>query len=646
MSSQAGVFFFDGRPVSPTWTASVGQYLDAFGPDGGSAFVAPGLAMIYRAMHITPQDPLEQQPYAFGSGLVMTWDGRLDNRDDLRWQLWRTLGENETDVGFAMAAVQRWGTDAFARLIGDWTLALWDANRRELTLASDYAGNRPLYYCERPDQLHWSTSLAELVDRLELRDHLDPRFIVGHLTAAIPPGATPYRTIQATAPGEFATWAPYATARRRTYWHPLQNQIRCADPRDYESGLRSLFASAVRARLRAARPVWAELSGGLDSSAVVCMADRVCADDASLAPVETISYFTEGSPESDERRFIKVVEDQRQRSGFFVPAEDFADRIDRSWSWTSPVHPSGVALGLLELVRQHRGRVILSGNPGDVVMGNRPTDTSTIMEAVDSRRFGRAISHARAWCRASRRPIWPLLYTVVTECLPVWQQRRQLRAYLHRLHISPRRLMPDIATAFHLTEASSRMWLDATVERQSRLAVVAADVAHRDLVIGIESFRTSPAYRTPEGVTGVTYSHPYLDRALVEFVLAIPAESLCQPGQPRDLMRRALGDLLPPAIVKRFSKGYAHPLLVRQLRAVVPRDMTAVDRLLLVQGGYLDRQKVWESCEAIATGRARWLRNMDRILMLERWLRERRESSDQLDSKTKGGETACTTPRC
>src|SRR6267142_5078586 len=125
----------------------------------------------------------------------MTWDGRLDNRDDLLLQHWRVLKEDTTDVALAMAAYEKWGEDGFARLVGDWSLALWDAAPRELLLASDYMGIRPLYYAHDRDEVAWSSDLGLLVSRLPAVE-IDDRFIVGYLTFAIPPETTPYRGIK------------------------------------------------------------------------------------------------------------------------------------------------------------------------------------------------------------------------------------------------------------------------------------------------------------------------------------------------------------------------------------------------------------------------------------------------------------------
>src|SRR5258705_6409710 len=117
MSAQAGIFYFDGRPIDPDVPRRLDAQLAEFGPDGSGQYVAPGLVMAHRALHVTPEDCLERQPYVSERGNVMTWDGRLDNREDLLLQVWRELQDETTDVALAMAVYERWGIDGFVRLI-------------------------------------------------------------------------------------------------------------------------------------------------------------------------------------------------------------------------------------------------------------------------------------------------------------------------------------------------------------------------------------------------------------------------------------------------------------------------------------------------------------------------------------------------
>src|ERR1700737_2826514 len=119
MSAQAGVFNFDGRPINHLFVKRIMESMVDFGPDGGGQVVLPGVAMVYSALHVTPEDRFESQPFRSRHGHVLTWDGRLDNRDDLLLQLWRELDGDKSDAALVMASYEKWGQDGFGRLIGD-----------------------------------------------------------------------------------------------------------------------------------------------------------------------------------------------------------------------------------------------------------------------------------------------------------------------------------------------------------------------------------------------------------------------------------------------------------------------------------------------------------------------------------------------
>ena len=114
---------------------------------------------------------------------ILHWDGRLDNRGDLLLLLADSLpkapagrGRGETsNAALARCAYERWGTDGFVKLIGDWSLVIHDHVNRSIVLASDFAGVRPLYYCVQSGQVQWSSRLQSLVEATGISE-LDEQF--------------------------------------------------------------------------------------------------------------------------------------------------------------------------------------------------------------------------------------------------------------------------------------------------------------------------------------------------------------------------------------------------------------------------------------------------------------------------------------
>src|SRR5437899_5301188 len=113
MSIQAGICHFDQRPIDNNALLKMSRSLASLAPDGESTYLNGSLNMLYCPFHTTPESKLENQPLILASGLVMMWDGRLDNRDQLLLSLGPLRGTPPSDLAIAAAAFERWGTDCF-----------------------------------------------------------------------------------------------------------------------------------------------------------------------------------------------------------------------------------------------------------------------------------------------------------------------------------------------------------------------------------------------------------------------------------------------------------------------------------------------------------------------------------------------------
>src|SRR6266851_1132015 len=181
MSAQAGIWNFDGQPVDQSFVEKFASAIDPYGPDGGNAYIDGSIAMVYRACHTTLESRLERQPYVTPCGTVITWDGRLDNREELIPQLWDELLVDQTDVAIVAAAFERWGTDFFRRIVGDWAVSIWRPMKRELLFACDYMAIKHVFYYARKDGISWSTDLAPLVLLSSHKFQIDDNYIAGYL---------------------------------------------------------------------------------------------------------------------------------------------------------------------------------------------------------------------------------------------------------------------------------------------------------------------------------------------------------------------------------------------------------------------------------------------------------------------------------
>jgi hypothetical protein len=137
----------------------------------------------------------------------------------------------------------------------------------------------------------------------------------------------------------------------------------------------------------------------------------------------------------------------------------------------------------------------------------------------------------------------------------------------------------------------------------------------------------SRRFESATELTPLTYTHPFMHRPLVEYMAAIPVFVASPPGRPRGLMKQSIGDMLPPRIAQRFSKGYADPLKARMLKTWIEEDRGAIEKSFLIEAGHVDRDRLLRTVAAIRAGSCRNLKNVELIFRLQRWLDSRQRTA-------------------
>jgi len=302
MSVQFGRWNFEGQPLAPDYIEKVSATLDPYGPDSNESYSKGGVRVLYRAFHTTKESRHEKQPCISPSGAVITWDGRLVNRSELISELSGSLTNGSTNVAIVAMAFEKWGAGCFAKLIGDWALSIWSPVNRSLILAKDPIGTLHLYYSFDNKQVTWSTILDPLARLAGKTFTLNEEYIAGWLSMFPAVHLTPCVGIHSVPPSSSVLLRPGRHTVSQYWDFDGQKKIRYRTDAEYEEHFRTVFARAVQRKLRSDRPVLAELSGGRDSSSIVCMADTVVARSAADIPrLDTLSMYDDSEPNWNER---------------------------------------------------------------------------------------------------------------------------------------------------------------------------------------------------------------------------------------------------------------------------------------------------------------------------------------------------------
>lgn len=318
MSELAGIFNFNNEPLRDEQREQLlilWNGLKERSPDGGDIVFQGPVGMCYRAFHTNRESRLERQPYAGPNKELLAGDLRLDNRDELISKLrdvLRNAPDEITDIELSMAAYQKWGETFPLHLIGEFALMLFDPMNNRFLLARDHIGARTLYWQMDAERLICSSEMTSLVNVTGIEREVNEEYVAGFLTRHPEPGLTAYKNIHAVKPAHRIVITVAGQSHEERFWGLDPNkEIRYQRDQDYEEDLKTHLFDAVRSTLRTDLPVMAELSGGLDSSTIVCVADQIISMGyAQTHSLETVSSVSDESQQSDERRFIRRVEEK------------------------------------------------------------------------------------------------------------------------------------------------------------------------------------------------------------------------------------------------------------------------------------------------------------------------------------------------
>lgn len=613
MSVQFGKWNIDGQPVDPGYLQKAKGMLAPYGPDGEGAYIKDNVGILYGAFHTTMESRRESQPLITPSGTVICWDGRLDNRSELITGLKGFLPADPTDVEIVAAAYELQGTECFAQLRGDWALAIWTPSTRSLLLAKDFIGTRHLYYSVDKCQITWSTTLDPLVLLPGKSFALVEEYIAGWLSFFPATHLTPYAGIHAVPPSCFVRLEPRQQTIHKYWDFDPSKRIRYRTDSEYEEHFRQVFGESVKRRLRSDSPVLAELSGGMDSSSIVCMADTIIGQGAAETPrLDTVSCYDDSEPNWNERPYFTKVEEKRGCSGCHIDVskqnpfklQKKVNRFPAAPSCGSCLDDPAKRFGAC--MSAGGNHVVLSGTGGDEITGGPPNPTPELEDLLANARFGDLAKQLKAWALSKRKPWFYLLFDAMRGFFPA------------SLISVPKSKNPA-------------PWINADFAKRNQMAL--QGYQHRLRLFGpLPSFQenvcTLDALRRQLACSAIPFEppyekrYPYLDRDLVEFTYAIPREQRVRPGQRRSLIRRALVGIVPQEILDRKRKAYVAraPLAAISMEWLSLTEMThhmfsGSQRIIVPEAYQKGLQRAREGTDPMVVP-------LMRTLELEFWLRQ------------------------
>jgi len=611
MSVQFGKWNLDGQPVDSDYAKNVQQIVTPYAPDGASSFVQDNISICFQAFHTTRESRAASQPFVTPSAVV-TWDGRLDNRTELICELRGAVTTSSADVAIVAAAYEEWGTACFGKLIGDWALVIWDRKQQCLILAKDFVGTRHLYYSVHNGQISWNTILDPLVLLAGKPFALSAEYIAGSLAFLPATPLTPFVGICSVPPSRYVLLEKGRQTIRKYWDFDPSARIRYRTDAEYEEHFRTVFRQSVCRRLRSDAPVLAELSGGMDSSSIVCMADAVLAQGTTEMPrLDTLSYYDDAETGWNDPPYFELVERKRGITGCHI---DVGSRNSFQISFAgvrfSPIPvPAGYSAEFhrqfASSMKLHGNRVVLSGMAGDEVTGGVPTPLPELCDLMATGQVLRLASKFKVWALHEKRPWFHLLCDAAGRFFPP----ALVGVSKHR------RPAPWLRPRF------ARHHRAALRGYEGRCKLFGPLPSFQENLSALEKIRRQLAYETASPELPCEKRYPYLDRSLLEFLYAIPREQLVRPGQRRSLMRRALVGIVPDEILNRKRKAF----VARAPIASIANDwstLTGIIRHMISSDlGIIVPEQLLHALQKARQGMQVPLLTLLRALSVETWLR-------------------------
>lgn len=555
MSGIAGAVFTDGRPIGQELLDRVAGSTFSRGLDGVQSWHDDHAGFVRFAHATTPQARGETQPFIGAeSQIALLLDGRLDNRGELL-ALLGTDGERLADAPDGLIALklfEREGRNFVHRLAGDYAIAAWEPRKRRIELFRSPMGWRPFLwafdgttfgFASEPRALILGLGFERKLNEGAIAEYLSARFVTETDTLWAGIERVPQGGAIAFENGKISHWA----------WHggPFED-LSDRSLEDHIERFNHLFDQSLIATSRSVGPVTAQLSGGLDSSSIVCRSTELFRAGKLDHQVGAISARFPGEPH-DETEWSSAVEDHLGITAEVVGARRFDPDVARQWcadSYQLPVRPNVLDSmgGVLKALQSDGRRVLWTGEGGDDWLNG---SLAHWPDRFMAGRWGKLFRHGAElwpdspWHVQARRTLHSTLMPIIS---------RKHRETLLTPHLDFRLDRPDWVRP----EWMERIGLvDRWHQKIERTGLRGMDQQSRYSV-----FSLGRRYTMIDSVLafaenhGVEVRHPLHDRRLTDFFMGAGGEHLRKFNTRKFLLREAMKGTLPEKIRQRRTKSY------------------------------------------------------------------------------------------
>jgi asparagine synthase (glutamine-hydrolysing) len=621
----SGIFHVDrARSVKRDVLANMNQQIVHRGPDDDGMLVEENVGIAMRRLSIidiqTGHQPLANE----NESVWIVFNGEIYNYRELRRDLearghrFRTKSDTETIVHL----YEEYGHDCVQRLRGMFAFAIWDRAKREIFLARDRLGIKPLYYRCDGRMLLFGSEIKAILAHPDVKAEFNANTLAEYLAFGYITGSeTMYAGIQKLLPGHTLVLSESGDLKISQYWDLDVKADEDKQPRKfYVDRYGELLDECVSSHLMSDVPLGVFLSGGLDSSAVAALTTKIRKE-----PIETFSVGY-GERDFSEFTYARTVarhinsrhhEVQLNREEFFRLLPQMIWQEDEPLAW-----PSSIALYLVARLAKEHVTVVLSGEGSDETLAGYTRYPWTLLNSRFDRIY-RAVAPG---------PLRRMVSKIMSGApFSAAMHRKLEHTFVMRDGASWSSFYFDnFFSAFSADEQESLLAPGAKLSSgnayEGSLAPwehSSGDLLHRLLYTDIKSYLVELLMKQDQMsmAASVESRVPFLDHVLVEFTARIPAEYSIDGMAGKTILKSAVEDLLPHEIIYRGKMGFPTPWS----HWLAGPQLDDVERLLLedraIDRGYFRREYLTRLFAEHRSGHRDHGTRIWRLLNLELWLR-------------------------
>ncbi|MFC1966410.1 asparagine synthase (glutamine-hydrolyzing) [Chloroflexota bacterium] len=526
----------------------------------------------YRRLAIIDLSPTGHQPMGNEENTIwIVHNGEVYNYIEIREEL-KAKGyrfKSNTDTEVILYSYQEWGTECLQRFNGMWAFAIWDGRSQRLFCARDRLGIKPFYYYYNGKLFIFASEIKALLCHPIVPRKVNEEKVYDFL--AVKKGEyqddTFFEGIKQLSPAHYFLLDRNGRLEIRRWWdlkkNSAQDDFSGNKGQEYAEHLLALFEDSIKLRVRADVPIGTSLSGGLDSSSIVCLANRILFNNQIIdrqlvgERQKTFSSCFEDS-RLDERNFIERVVDKTgvERNYVFPEGNRFWEELPQLiWHQDQPFGGASVYAqwNVMRQVAQSGVKVLLDGQGADELFGGyRRFYTSYLSQIARSGRVVKLFREAKKVSAFEQRSTASFLASALYLLLPFRLRLMAHQSIFGSASSKVKALNPSFARRFSQRGLAYRKKEEEGVKSIHEASYQATFIITLPQILRWAD-RNSMA-------SSIETRFPFLDYRIVEYAFSLPATQKIRDGWTKWVLRQAMVGIIPEEVrLRRDKLGFPAP---------------------------------------------------------------------------------------